>query len=112
MTNLLKQAVNLIHDGDRYYGHGRFFHEFIDDWAYHQTGLYKPSRPLKDEVTTISYELSNTIREAWEAVPGEDFIGHVIEDQFFSSISLIILTFVIFSFEFVATRFFLLFDPF
>ena len=80
MNNLLKQAVNLIYEGDRYYGHGRFFHEFIDDWAYHQTGLYKPSRPLKDEVITISYELSKTMREAWEAVPGEDFIGHVIEE--------------------------------
>lgn len=76
MTNLLRQAVSLIQDGDRYYGHGRFFQEFIDDWAYHQTGLYKPSRPLKDKVTTISYELSNTIREA-----GRPFRGKISSDM-------------------------------
>lgn len=80
MTNLLKRAVNLIHEGDRYYGHGRFFHEFIDDWSYHQTGLYKPHRPLKETVKTISSELSIVMREAWESAPGEDFIGHVIEE--------------------------------
>ncbi len=80
MTNLLRQAVSLIQDGDRYYGHGRFFQEFIDDWAYHQTGLYAPSRPLKTQATEIAVELSQTVREAWEASPGEDFIGHVIEE--------------------------------
>ncbi len=76
----LKKAVSLIQEGDRYYGHGRFFADFIDDWAYHQTGLYKPSAPLRNEVQAIASDLSNIVREAWEAAPGEDFLGHVIEE--------------------------------
>lgn len=78
--NYLKQAISLIQEGDRYCGHGRFFADFIDDWAYHQTGLYKPSMPLRNEVQTIASDLSNVVREAWEASPGEDFLGHVIEE--------------------------------
>lgn len=76
----LKKAVSLIQEGDRYYGHGRFFADFIDDWAYHQTGLYKPSAPLRSEVQAIASDLSSVVREAWEAAPGEDFLGHVIEE--------------------------------
>ncbi len=80
MTNLLKTAVNLVQQGDRYYGHGRFIHEFIDDWAFKQTGLYKPTQPLKEHVRSIAHELSMVCRDAWETAPGEDFIGHVIEE--------------------------------
>lgn len=80
MSNLLTKAVSLVHDGDRYYGHGRFFHEFIDDWAYQQTGLYEPPRPLNKKAETIASELSQVIREAWGTSPGEDFMGHLIEE--------------------------------
>lgn len=77
----LKKAVSLIQDGDRYYGHGRFFADFIDDWAYRQTGLYEPSAPLREEVQLIASDLSHIVREAWKAAPGEDFLGHVIEES-------------------------------
>lgn len=80
MSNLLTKAVSLVHDGDRYYGHGRFFHEFIDDWAFQQTGLYEPPRPLNKKAETIASELSQVIREAWGTSPGEDFMGHLIEE--------------------------------
>ncbi|MGI2000122.1 hypothetical protein [Shewanella frigidimarina] len=76
----LKQAVKLIQEGDRYSGHGRFFSEFIDDWAYRQTGLYNLSKPLSETQSKIAHQLSHVIRSAWETCPGEDFIGHVIEE--------------------------------
>lgn len=76
----LKQAVKLIQEGDRYSGHDRFFSEFIDDWAYRQTGLYDLSKPLGETQSKIAHQLSHVIRSAWETCPGEDFIGHVMEE--------------------------------
>ncbi|ACJ29937.1 hypothetical protein swp_3231 [Shewanella piezotolerans WP3] len=76
----LQQAVKLVQEGDRYSGHGRFFSEFIDDWAYRQTGLYDPSKPLSEAQSKIAHQLSHVIRSAWETCPGEDFIGHLIEE--------------------------------
>lgn len=78
--NHLKRAVSLIQDGERYCGHGRFFADFIDDWAYRQTGLYEPYKPLREKVQDIANELSHVVRDAWETAPGEDFLGHVIEE--------------------------------
>ncbi len=78
--NHLKRAISLIQDGERYCGHGRFFADFIDDWAYRQTGLYEPYKPLREEVQDIASELSHVVRDAWETAPGEDFLGHVIEE--------------------------------
>ena len=79
MTHL-KQAVKLIQEGDRYIGHGRFFHDFIDDWAYRQTGLYPLAKPLPDKVQDIAIELTKVVRDAWEISLGEDFLGNVIEE--------------------------------
>ncbi len=76
----LKQAVKLVQEGDRYSGHGRFFSDFIDDWSYHQTGLYPPSKPLDGEKKRIAHQLSHVIQQAWREAPGEDFLGHLIEE--------------------------------
>lgn len=76
----LKQAVKLVQDGDRYSGHGRLLSDFIDEWAYRQTGLYPPSRAFSEEENEVASQLSRVIHSAWEAQPGEDFIGHVIEE--------------------------------
>jgi len=76
----LKQAVKLVQEGDRYSGHGRFFEGFINDWSYCQTGLYRPSSALGKPQDKLAHQLSNIIRSAWEASPGEDFIGHLIEE--------------------------------
>ena len=78
--NHLKKAVSLIQDGERYCGHGRFFADFIDDWAYRQTGIHEPYKPLREEIQDIASELSHVVRDAWETAPGEDFLGHVIEE--------------------------------
>lgn len=76
----LKQAVKLVQEGDRHIGHGRFFPDFIDDWSYRQTGVYAPSATLSDPLSKLAYKLSHITRSAWEASPGDDFLGSVIEE--------------------------------
>ena len=76
----LKQAVKLVQEGDRYSGHGRFFADFIDNWSHRQTGLYAPVKAFGEPQGKLAHQLSHVTRNAWETSPGEDFLGHVIEE--------------------------------
>jgi hypothetical protein len=76
----LKQAIKLIREGDNCSGHGHFFSDFIDDWAFHQTGLYVPINPFNSTQLKVAHKLSHVVRNAWRTYPGEDFLGNVIEE--------------------------------
>lgn len=80
---LSNQALKLIETTRFRMGVSEFIHAFIDEWAYLQTGLYKPSRPIPEDLASTAKELSQLLAGAMRADPTNDVMGYVFCDSGF-----------------------------
>ena len=78
---LIKEAQKLIEQCRFRYGTQSFFSDFIDHWAYEQSGLYPPSKPMPDDLKPLCNELSNLLSEALKLAPTDDVFAPILCDM-------------------------------
>ncbi|HCV04107.1 MAG TPA: restriction endonuclease subunit M [Pseudoalteromonas sp.] len=74
----IKQALKLIEQCRFRYGTQSFFSDFIDHWAFQQSGLYPPAKPMPDDLKPLCFELSNVLSEALKLAPSDDVFAPIL----------------------------------
>ncbi|MFC6674058.1 restriction endonuclease subunit M [Marinobacterium aestuariivivens] len=81
--DLTKQALDLIETSRYRLGVSRFITQFIDHWAFQQTGLYPPSEEMPNELGQTACEISHLLSAAMNADPTSDILGYVLSESGF-----------------------------
>ncbi len=71
----VRKAVQVLEQARYKMGIVEFVKCFIDHWAYYQTGMFKPSVSMPDELTPVAMQLSHILAAAMKRFPGADVIG-------------------------------------
>lgn len=74
----IKQAQKLIEQARFKYGTASFFSDFIDHWAYAQSGLYPPAKPMDEEFLPVCRELSHVLSAAFKVAPTDDVFAPIL----------------------------------
>lgn len=70
--NHVKEAQRIIESTRFKYGSSDFFSLFIDHWAYLQTGMYEPHKPMPEDLKESASQLSHELAEAMKRQPATD----------------------------------------
>ena len=74
----IKKALKLIEQARFKYGTASFFSDFIDHWAYAQSGLYPPAKPMDKEFEPVCQKLSKVLSEAFKVAPTDDVFAPIL----------------------------------
>ena len=78
LSTLTKKAMSIIEQSRFRYGTASFFSDFIDHWAYAQTGLYPPAKEMPEDIIPMCTELSHVLSEALKIAPTEDVFAPIL----------------------------------
>ena len=79
----LNQAMNLIESTRYRMGVSQFLTAFIDEWAFHQTGLYPCKNVIPADLEETAIALSKSLSAAMHADPVSDVLGYVLSEAGF-----------------------------
>lgn len=79
----LNQAMNLIESTRYRMGVSQFLTAFIDEWAFHQTGLYPCKNVIPGDLEETAIALSKSLSAAMHADPVSDVLGYVLSEAGF-----------------------------
>lgn len=80
---ILDEALKVIASTRYKMGTMSFLVAFIEEWAYHQTGMYPPANPLPEELRSEATRLSILLSNAMALEPTADILGYVMSQSNF-----------------------------